>query len=174
MILQRQRGSFCHSACLADHSITCSMSHFLPEVHTHTPSGRGHDLEVSLYRFIVSLWSHFLLPCISTEPWFGLFFKGVHKRTLLELLPSSLINHLQAVNPQYTCVKKGTLREPWGALRDALRDNCLTILRDLLQLLMSCKQVLNFFLIPCVSFCDFFSSQTCQMSTYKVRLINYL
>lgn len=83
----------------------------------HTPPGKGHDLEVSLYKFIVSLWSHFLLSCIPTELLIWVFLKGVHIHTLLELLPSSLIDHLQAVNPQYTSVMKAMLREPWGGFK---------------------------------------------------------
>lgn len=33
---------------------------------------------------------------------------------VVERLPLSLMSHLQAVNPQYTSVMKGMLREPWG------------------------------------------------------------
>lgn len=63
---------------ISDHN-DCSACHFLPGVQMHTAPGRGHDLEVSLYGFIVSLQRCFLPPWIPTEPLIWDFINWVHR-----------------------------------------------------------------------------------------------
>lgn len=98
----------------------------------YTPPGRGHDLEVSLYRFIVSLWPHFKLYCIPIEALIWAFIKRVHIGTVLGA--PALVSHRPSAGSKssiYLCYEGHVERTMGVALRGALRDNCLTILRDL-------------------------------------------
>lgn len=109
----------------------CSACHFLPGGHMHTAPGRGHDLEVSLYRFIVSLRPCFLHHCIPTEPLIWAFIKWVHRHGVGA---PALISHRPSAGSKssiYLCYEGHVERTMGVALRDALRDNCLTIPRDL-------------------------------------------
>ncbi len=104
---------------------------FSPGVHMHTAPGRGHDLEVSLYRFIVSLQPCFLPHCIPTEPLIWAFIKWVHRHSAGA---PALVSHRPSAgskSPIYLCYEGHVERTMGVALRDALRDNCLTILWDL-------------------------------------------
>lgn len=110
----------------ADHN-DCSACLFLPEVHMSTQPGRGHDFEVSLYRFIAPLWPHFLPYCIPWEPFIWAFIKQVHRHgggaaALVSQGPSA-----SSKSSIYLCYEGHVER----AVGVALRDNCLTILRDL-------------------------------------------
>lgn len=100
-------------------------------VHMHTAPGRGHDLEVSLCGFIVSLQPCFLPHCIPTELLIWAFIKWVHRHSAGA---PALVSHRPSAgskSPIYLCYEGHVERTMGVALRDALRDNCLTILWDL-------------------------------------------
>lgn len=108
-----------------------SACHFLPEAQMHTAPGRGHNLEVSLNRFIVSLLPRFLPNCIPTEPLIWAFIKWVHRHSAGA---AALVSHRPSAGSKssiYLCYEGHVERTMGVALRDALRDNCLTIPRDL-------------------------------------------
>lgn len=115
---------------ISDHN-DCSACHFLPRAHMHTAPGGGHDLEVSLYWFIVSLQSRFLPHCIPTEPLIWAFIKWVHRHSAGA---PALVSHRPSAGNKssiYLCYEGHVERTMGVALRDALRDNCLTMLKDL-------------------------------------------
>lgn len=91
----------------------------------------GSDFEVWLYRFIVPFWPHFLPYCIPREPLIWAFIKQVQRHgggapALVSHEPSA-----SSKSSVYFCYEGHVERATGVTLRDALRDNCLTTLRDL-------------------------------------------
>lgn len=108
-----------------------SACHFLPRVHMLTAPDRGHDIEVSLHGLIASLRPCFLPHCIPTELLIWAFIKWVHRHSTGAPAFVSLRPSASSKSTLYLCYEGHVERTMGVALRDALRDNCLTILRYL-------------------------------------------